>query len=210
MQTSGKRCIIVGGGDFAPALLPARGEGDLLIAADSGYAALKACGAAPDVCIGDFDSLGYEPSNCETIRLPVMKDDTDMVAAARLGMERGCSDFIFLGVLGGARFSHSLAAVQTLGWLAAQGMSAVALAPACRIRASAAGSLRFPASARGSISVFALGGPAIVSIEGLKYSLCRHELGIFPLGVSNSFVGLPAHIDVHKGIIVTVEEEVIA
>ena len=35
---SGKRCIIVGGGDFEPTLLPKKGADDLLIAADSGYA----------------------------------------------------------------------------------------------------------------------------------------------------------------------------
>ena len=41
---SGKRCIIVGGGDFEPNLLPARETDDLLIAADSGYAALEKIG----------------------------------------------------------------------------------------------------------------------------------------------------------------------
>ena len=39
-----ERCIIVGGGDFSPALLPERAPGDLLLAADSGFAALESMG----------------------------------------------------------------------------------------------------------------------------------------------------------------------
>ena len=203
---SDKRCIIIGGGDFDPVLLPERSGGDLLVAADSGFAALEKIGVVPAVSIGDFDSLGYEPSGCETVRLPVEKDDTDMIAAARFGMERGYDRFVFLGVLGGERFSHSLAAVQTLAWLITQGARGEILAAGCRVTAASAERVTWPSSARGSVSVFALGGPAVVSIEGLKYDLCRHELGVFPLAVSNSFVGLPARIDVHEGTVVIVEE----
>lgn len=202
---SQKRCIIVGGGDLDPALLPEKRAGDLLIAADSGFAAFEKAGLLPDICVGDFDSLGYEPEGCETLRLPVEKDDTDMVAAARLAMERGYDRLCFLGVLGGSRFSHSVAALQTLGWLAGQGIAAEIIDSACRVTALK-GTGEWPTSARGSVSVFALGGPAVVSIEGLKYDLCRHELGIFPLGVSNSFVGLPARISVHEGVVLVVEE----
>lgn len=203
---SDKRCIIVGGGSFDPALLPERGAGDLLVAADSGFAALEKIGVLPDICIGDFDSLGYEPHGCGIVRLPVEKDDTDMVAAARFGMERGYERFVFLGVLGGERFSHSLAAVQTLAWLIGEGARGEIIAPGCRVRAASAERVSWQASARGSVSVFALGGPAVVSVEGLKYTLCRHELDVFPLGVSNSFVGLPAYIEVYEGTVVIVEE----
>ena len=84
-----ERCIIVGGGDFSPALLPERAPGDLLLAADSGFAALESMGVSPDICIGDFDSLGAPPDFDHIIRLPVEKDDTDLVAAVKLGLERG-------------------------------------------------------------------------------------------------------------------------
>lgn len=203
---SDKRCIIVGGGDFDPALLPERRAGELLIAADSGFAALEKIGVTPDICVGDFDSLGYEPEGCEVVRLPVEKDDTDIVSAARIGMSRGFQRFVFLGVLGGARFSHSLAAVQTLVWLISRGARGEILSPGCRVTAASTERVEWPASARGSVSVFAFGGAATVSIEGLKYTLCRHELDVFPLGVSNSFVGLPAYVDVHEGAVVIVEE----
>ena len=73
------RAIIVGGGAFSPALLPAREAGDLLIAADSGYRQLQAAGVEPDLCIGDWDSLGAVPQGREVVTLPVAKDDTDHV-----------------------------------------------------------------------------------------------------------------------------------
>ena len=202
-----ERCIIVGGGDFSPALLPERAPGDLLLAADSGFVALESMGVSPDICIGDFDSLGAPPDFEHIIRLPVEKDDTDLVAAARLGLERGYRHFTLLGALGGKRFSHSLAAVQTLCWLTGQGARGELLSPGCRIAAVSNETICYPASARGSISAFAAGDSAVVTLRGLKYPLERHRLsGFFPLGVSNSFTGAAASITVHEGVIITVEE----
>ena len=202
-----ERCIIVGGGDFSPALLPERAPGDLLLAADSGFAALDAMGVRPDICIGDFDSLGAPPNFDRVVRLPVEKDDTDLMAAVKLGLERGYRRFTLLGALGGRRFSHSLAAVQTLCWLIAQGARGELVSPGCRVTAVSGETLSYPASAHGSISVFAAGDSAVVTLRGLKYPLERHRLsGFFPLGVSNSFTGAAASVTVHEGIAVIVEE----
>ena len=51
------RAAIVCGGDFSPVLFGKCGEYDIVIAADSGCAALASMGEAPDEIIGDFDSL---------------------------------------------------------------------------------------------------------------------------------------------------------
>ena len=99
-------CRIVCAGDFDAGLLPASQPGDLLIAADAGLMHLQRAGRAPDLCVGDFDSLGSIPDGCPVIRLPVMKDETDMAAARRIALERGYRTLEFHGVLGGARFSH--------------------------------------------------------------------------------------------------------
>ena len=45
---SDKRCIIVGGGDFDPALLPERRAGELLIAADIGVSIERAAAVYTD------------------------------------------------------------------------------------------------------------------------------------------------------------------
>ena len=63
------------------------------------------------------------------------------------------------------------------------------------------GRLSFPADCTGTVSVFCMGEPARgVSIRGLKYDLTDGCLTPgFPLGVSNSFVGVPSQIEVKDG-----------
>jgi len=70
-------CHIVGAGDFEPSLIPPRGSGDLLIAADAGFLSLQKAGLTPDLYIGDGDSLGFLPRGVDTVVLPKVKDDTD-------------------------------------------------------------------------------------------------------------------------------------
>ena len=70
-------------------------EGDLLIAADGGYAYLQ--GQKPDLVVGDFDSLGYVPEGVQIIRHPVQKDDTEMLLAVREGLKRGYRKFVLYG-----------------------------------------------------------------------------------------------------------------
>lgn len=40
---------------------------------------------------------------------PVEKDDTDTLAAVKLGLERECTDFWIYGGTGGKRLDHTLA-----------------------------------------------------------------------------------------------------
>ena len=101
-----KRCWIVGAGDFC-----ARGwspeSGDLVIAADGGQGALSRLHARADIVVGDFDSLREAPNGGEVVRLPAEKDDTDMVAALRLALARGCRDIRIYGAAGGASTTPS-------------------------------------------------------------------------------------------------------
>ena len=50
----------------------------------------RRCGIRPDLIVGDFDSLqGALPADVECVRLPVMKDDTETMAAVKRALERG-------------------------------------------------------------------------------------------------------------------------
>ncbi len=97
---------------------------DVFVCADSGLEYARRCGITPSIVLGDFDSYtGQIPPNAELIRLPKEKDDTDTMFAVRLGLQRGITEFLIAGGIGG-RLDHTLGAVQTLNYLVSQGVSA--------------------------------------------------------------------------------------
>ncbi|MCQ2751543.1 MAG: thiamine diphosphokinase [Coriobacteriales bacterium] len=125
-----KVCSIFCGG-FEPKDLPDFSPDDnLLIAADVGFDACIKNDIAVDVLIGDFDSVSCENldnAKCEIIRLPTDKDDTDTLAAVKLGLKRGYKQFQLFGGLG-CDFAHSLANVQVLNFLDEHGAKGVLVA----------------------------------------------------------------------------------
>lgn len=193
-------CYIIGA---APALLPEihKQEGDLIIAADAGYAACREVGIAPDLIVGDFDSLGAAPEEENVVLLPVEKDDTDTAHAAELAYEKGYRRFVIFGALGGSRMDHSFANYALAASLAARGARCWLIGEGTVVTAICEDTLSFPAGCRGDVSVFPFGGDAFgVTEEGLKYSLWDVRLaGDSALGVSNSFTGEAGRISVRKG-----------
>lgn len=193
-------CFVVGAGCVAPGLrLPVR-PNDLLIAADAGWLTVEKMGLAPHLVVGDFDSLGYRPDHPNTVVLPTVKDDTDMHAAIKLGLERGYTRFALYGGTGG-RLAHTLANLQLLDGLAQQGCRGFLAGDGTVATAVYNGALDFPDSMKGYVSVFCASGTAKgVTLSGLKYELDGAELtGSFPLGVSNEFTGRSAGISVEDG-----------
>ena len=189
-------CYIVCALPQSHALAP--NPGDLVIAADGGYAQL--CGLHPDLVVGDFDSLGYVPAGEEVVRHPAEKDDTDTMLAARIGLERGYRAFILLGGMGG-RLDHTLANIQTLAFLRENGARAALLGETETITLIQNESLRFREGLSGIVSVFSFGAVAKGVYErGLAYSLNDATLrDTNPIGVSNAFTGAPAEVCVLDG-----------
>ena len=101
--------------------------GDFVIAADGGWRVCQELDITPDLLLGDFDSLGEVPDFGHILRLPVEKDDTDMVRAVKEGLAKGEKEFHLLGGMGGQRSDHTVANMQTLAYLAAHGAKGVAL-----------------------------------------------------------------------------------
>ena len=202
-------CYIVGAMSLTPALRPYPTAEDYVIAADRGYDSLMAYGVVPDLAVGDFDSLGYQPDHPNVIQLPVEKDDTDMVFALRKGLELGYRRFLLLGGVGG-RLEHTLANLQLLDWLTGQGgqgFLAGEKTVATAIRGPA--SLTFPAAMSGYLSAFCNSGTAEgVTLENLKFPLEHSTLtSSFPLGVSNQFLGQSARVSVEKGSLLLIWED---
>ena len=192
-------CYIVGA---APTeALPSPREGDFLIAADKGYEALRTAGIAPDLIMGDFDSLGFTPKGENVLAHSPIKDDTDLMLAIRWAMERGWRRFVIYGALGGKRLDQTIASFQTLRWLADHGASGRLVGDGWNVTLLKNGALRYPSSASGWLSVFASGSEARgVTLRGLKYEITDHTLTCgMPLGVSNEFLGREAAIRVADG-----------
>lgn len=200
-----KRCFLVGAAPTALLVLPE--PGDFVIAADGGYQVLAAHGIVPDLLLGDFDSLHDIPNNIPIERHPVEKDDTDSALAVRLALAQGCDTFLLDGCLGG-QLDHTLANLSLLAYLAEQGAVAYALDGDNAVTALHNGTLRFPASAVGRISVFSHSDTASgVTLHGLYYPL--HEATLtrqVALGVSNEFTGAPAYVHVAQGTLVIVSK----
>lgn len=175
------------------------GPDALVIAADGGLQHTEKLGITPDAVLGDFDSLGYTPEGANVF--PVEKDDTDAMLAVRLGLERGCEEFLLYGSLDGPRLDHTVANFQTLQFLTDHGATGYLVGNTTMVTVVKNGALRFPAGCSGTISVFCMGKDAEgVTERGLFYGLENVILSSgFPLGVSNHFTGEEAEISVKNG-----------
>ena len=188
-----------------PAQAYDRRADDLILCADAGYAFTKRLGLKPDAVIGDFDSCEV-PAGENIIRHPVIKDDTDMILCARYALEMGIQEFLIVGGLGG-RLDHTLANLQALGWLAAQGARAELCDGKVRVWALHCDSIRIPRTL-GKLSLFALDGICEgVWSRGVKYPLDDAMLTpLFPLGMGNDFTEDEAEIGVKKGTLLVIAE----
>jgi thiamine pyrophosphokinase len=203
MEYEMKSCVIIGSAPFEndKIFTEVDWENSFVICADGGVDTALQNHITPDLIVGDFDSVrGELPENIETIKLRIEKDDTDMMAAIRIALERGFRDFMLLGAIGG-RFDHSYANLCALQFLASQGCKAVLAGQGCRVFLLNGGRLTLQKLKGSTVSVFPFGvSSCTVSYGGLKYPLTNACLTPDnPLGVSNEITKDDAWIVVHSG-----------
>lgn len=193
-------CYIFGAGSFY-GLDAVPGPGDRILAADGGWRWCREAGLMPELLLGDFDSLGQVPEFDHVLRVPVEKDDTDMMLAIKRGLERGETLFHLYGGMGGQRTDHTVANLQALLYLADHGAEGWLHGRGERWTAIRDGSIVFPARPEGILSVFCVGPDAEgVTIRGAQYPLERATLtASVPLGVSNHFIGQDIMVEVIHG-----------
>lgn len=203
-------------------------DASLLIAADGGADQAASRGVTPDLIVGDFDSItspplpdagpgdqgrsrvsfSNQPGHHSPIvkRLPAEKDDTDMLAAVKLGWEQGCRIFQIYGGLGG-RMDHTLANLNLISRVAAAGGWACMHGQGMVVTAISCGSLSFPAwpcEGEAILSVLSASDKSAgIREEGLKYQVENMTMtNLEVTGVSNAFLpNTPAKILVEEGII---------
>ena len=192
-------CVIFGAGDFS-GLRHTSAKDDYVLAADAGWYHCRRAGLVPDLLLGDFDSLAEVPDFGNIRRVPVRKDDTDMMLAIKEGLARGETLFHIYGGMGGSRTDHTLANLQALLYLARRGARGWLYGTRERYTALCGGTITLPEQ-EGIFSLFCMGRAVQgLSIAGGDYALAEAELSPeFPLGVSNHFVGRDVVISLSRG-----------
>ena len=192
-------CFIIGAGSFYGLPGPVR-DTDTVIAADGGWRVCRELSLTPSLLVADFDSLDTVPEFGHILRLPVEKDDTDMLAAVRLALGRGCREIHMFGGTGG-RLDHTLANIQTLHFVTGRGGCGYLYGSGCAMTVLSGETVRIPSRKSGDVSLFALDSTVHgVTIRGLKYTLEYGDITPdFPIGVSNSYIGKRAEITVKHG-----------
>ena len=196
-------CYIVGAGDFNEKTLDIT-DGDIVIAADGGYEYLDKIGIKPDIYMGDFDSAPKPQTNADIEVFKCEKDDTDTLLAVKHGFELGFKSFKIYGGCGG-RADHTFSNIQTLAYIVSRGGRAMLFGNS-EVYTVTDSEVSFGGDMKGKISVFSLSDRAEgVSIKGLKYELEDSVLtNLFPLGVSNEFIGKPSEISVKNGLLLII------
>ncbi len=208
-----ENCFIMGAGPFDGFVIAPEPD-DFLIAADGGYRILQNLDREPNILLGDFDSLTEIPSqvpgSLEILRYSPMKDETDMALAVACAGGKGYRRFFMYGGLGG-RLDHTIANLQLLTGMSQKGLEGYLIGQGCIVTALTDGGLLFPEEAKGFISVFCSGKPAVgVTESGLKYTLEDAVLtSDRAVGVSNEFTGMPASITVKNGTLLILWEDTI-
>lgn len=214
-----KKCCIISAGDVNLALLEKKKtEYSFFIAADAGYEKAQLAMITPDVIIGDFDSISQFPdvdkptTTSDTlpkvIQFPIEKDYSDTHLAIEEGIKQGFTHFDVYGALGGDRFSHSLANLQTLCTMKSKGISVTLIGMKESVYILKNETLTLSAPIGCNFSVFSLSDESKhVTIKGAKYSLDNTTLtNLFPLGVSNQSTDKEIQISVKNGFLLVILE----
>ncbi len=208
------KCIVMGAGELKIQQPPDTGAA-LVIAVDGGFTYCRRLGISPDFIVGDFDSVDsdgrqgirairHQRQGC-IVELSPEKDDTDMLAALKLGLEQGCREFYIYGGMGG-RLDHALANIQCLLYLKNHGAVGYLIHGRETVQALQNESVYFQKGMRGTMSLFSLGRYAKgVTIRGMKYPLNDYTMSNdFPIGISNEFSGEEAFVEVAEGELVCI------
>ena len=202
-----RTCLIAGSAPFeAPSCLkPYAEQADMIIAADGGQHLLAAMGVSYDWIVGDFDSSDAPKTDTRTVTLPTEKDDTDVLAAIRIALDKGFERFILIGCLGG-RLDHTLANVFLLRFLHDCGAVGTLVDENQTVTLLGKGTHDVIPNGARVFSLLPYGGDVEVSIDNAKYTLDNATLDTaVPLGVSNEFLGnRSATVTVKKGFLLLI------
>ena len=180
---------------------------DLVVAVDAGLHRVRELGLTPILIIGDMDSV--EPGladlypDCEQIRHPSQKNETDTELALNWCLEAGVGEIVVCNGLEG-RFDHSLALVHNLSSLAGKGVSARIESERQRVWFLEA-ETTLSGHAGCLLSLLAWETAVFQHSRGLQYSLDGLRLNPGQVrGISNRIEGAEAWIKLDRGKILAI------
>jgi len=184
-----KRAVIVGGAKISNYLKIKEylKEDDFFVYCDGGLKHKDGLGVLPNLIVGDFDSHKKPETDIETIVLPCVKDDTDTCHALKVCIDRGFTDFLFLGCIG-ERMDHTMGNVSLLIMLKEKGLSGIMLDDYSEISIVSG-----EVSISDSFSYFSLvtlsDSADGITIKNAKYPLENASIKSgFQLGISNEVI----------------------
>ena len=204
-----KAYIYTGGKINASAVTENPNDGDIIIAADSGYSNARTLGVTPQILLGDFDSLGTIPEDIsEIISVPAEKDFTDTQMAIDTALSKGADEIIIIGGLGG-RLDHTLSNLSILEYLHSKNVKGLITDGNDRVRYLKNDSIIILRSEYKYISLIARSEKVKgVEIAGCKYPLKNAQLSDkYQFAVSNEIEGNCAFISVKKGAVLIIESK---
>ena len=205
-----KRCVIVGGAPIEKYerirsyLNP---KEDYYIFCDCGLRHAEPLSITPDLIVGDFDSYARPETTAETIVLPTVKDDTDTVHALNEAIERGYTDYLFIGMTG-RRLDHTLGNVYMLVHAFEQGLNALMVDDYSEISVVADKPVQIDDSQPFFSLINITGRARGIYIDEAKYPLNGAEIKYdYQYGVSNEVLpGQTATVRVEDGLLLLIRD----
>lgn len=193
------------------------GRADAVVAADAAGEWCQGLGRAPDVAVGDFDSAAHGAEErlgtmgADVRTAPSRKNVSDLDLAVDAARSLGATHVAFTAAFS-MRVDHTLAALGTLA--SAADLHAVALEPdlaAWPLDARTRPSLAAPLPVGTTVSVFAFGAAAGVTLGGFEYPL--HDATLEPLsslGLSNVTTAPEVEVRLAEGTLVVLANAPVA
>jgi thiamine pyrophosphokinase len=184
--------------------------GDFLVAVDGGLHHLRSLGIAPQLLIGDLDSVDshdlewIKSKEIEILKFPQEKDETDFELALKVAVERGFTIIRVIAALGG-RFDQALGNLFLLGSAEITG---------CDVTLDDGSQEIFLikkhteiSGAKGDVVSLLPYGQIVSGVRtfGLKYPLHRETL--YPdrtRGISNEMIDNNASVDLEGGVLICI------
>lgn len=212
------RAVIVAGGpvgDDAFVRGQCAGAG-LLIAVDGGALTLERLDIRPHRAVGDFDTAGPEivarlrAAGVPTETHPAAKDATDTHLALLVAVTHGATTIDVLGVLGGPRYDHMLAAVLLLAAPALAAARVTLRDPLHAVTLLRSGeSVALRGDPGEYVSLFALSATVTGVVgSGLRYPLPSVFTLGDSIGVSNELTGTDARVAIGGGLLLVVHARI--